>query len=103
LTLHDADWSAFVNLLGKHVLPKLDLEYPDVKYRIAPPGLKLVQGQVLANHQLPGFTLRYTTDGAEPSSNSPAVTGPITAKGTIRVAAFAPNGRRGKSSFLENR
>jgi hexosaminidase len=101
--LHDADWSAFVNQLGQRVLPKLDVEYPGVLYRIAAPGLRLVQGQVLANHQLPGFTLRYSTDGSEPTALSPLVQGPIAVKGKIRVAAFAANGRRGQSSVLENR
>ena len=102
-TLHDADWASFVNQLGQRVLPKLDVEYPGVLYRIAAPGLRLVQGQVLANHQLPGFTLRYSTDGSEPTVLSPLVQGPIAAKGTIRVAAFAANGRRGRSSVLANR
>ncbi len=101
--LHDADWSAFVNQLGKRVLPRLDAQYPGVNYRIAPPGLTLVQGEVLANHQLPGFTLRYSTDGSEPTLQSPVVQGPIAVRGTVRVAAFAANGRRGKSAVLENR
>jgi hexosaminidase len=102
LSLHDADWSVFVNQLGKRVLPKLDAEYPGVQYRIAPPGLKLIDGKVLVNHQFPGFALRYTSDGSEPNGNSTLVSGPITAKGGIRVAAFNRTGRQGRSSWIEN-
>lgn len=103
LRLHAAAWSVFTHQLGKHVLPKLDVEYPSVMYRIAPPGLKVVEGRVLVNHQFPGFALRYTADGSEPTAASALVTAPITAKGIIQVAAFDRSGRRGKSSRIENR
>ncbi len=101
--LHDASWSIFVNQLGKRVLPRLDAQYPGVQYRIAPPGLKLAEGKVWVNHQLPGLTLRYTTDGSEPGALSPVVAGPIDAKALIQVAAFDRNGRRGRISHIDNR
>ena len=100
--LHDADWSVFVNQLGKCVLPQLDAQYPGVQYRIAPPGLRIVDGKVMVNTQFPGFALRYTSDGSEPHANSPLVTGPITARGVIRVAAFNRNGRQSRASRIEN-
>jgi hexosaminidase len=100
--LHDANWSVFVSQLGKRVLPQLDAQYPGVQYRIAPPGLQVVNGKVQVNHQFPGFALRYTTDGSEPNINSPLVSGPIEAKGVIRVAAFNRSGRQGKSSRIES-
>ncbi|HEX8606492.1 MAG TPA: family 20 glycosylhydrolase, partial [Pseudoduganella sp.] len=62
-TLYRAAWSGFVNALGQRVLPRLDLEHAGVAYRIAPPGLVVEGGRVLANHILPGITLRYTADG----------------------------------------
>lgn len=102
-SLHAAAWSSFVNQVGKRVLPRLDMERAGVRYRIPPPGLKAVGGRVLVNHQLPGFTLRYTTDGSEPGADSPIVSGPITARGDIRVAAFDRSGRQGKSSSIDNR
>lgn len=99
---HAAAWSAFANQLGKQVLPRLDAERADVRYRIPPPGLKLVNGAVLVNYQLPGFTLRYSTDGGEPDMDSPIVAAPITTRAVIKVAAFDRNGRNGRSSQLEN-
>jgi len=92
------DWSIFANQLGKRVLPRLDAERSGIAYRIAPPGLRVEQGQVLANHQLPGFALHYTVDGSTPRSSSPRVTGPIKAHGTVRVAAVAADGRVGAVS-----
>ncbi|MES2324109.1 MAG: family 20 glycosylhydrolase [Pseudomonadota bacterium] len=95
-------WTLFANQLGKRVLPRLDADGSGIAYRIAPPGLKRDGGRVLANHQLPGFTLRYTSDGSEPHAGSALVTGPIADKGVIRVAAFASNGRAGASSRMAN-
>ncbi|MGO4380952.1 family 20 glycosylhydrolase [Pseudoduganella sp. RAF53_2] len=92
------DWSVFANQLGKRVLPRLDAERSGIAYRIAPPGLHVEHGQVLANHQLPSFALHYTLDGSVPTANSPLVTGPIRTHGLVRVAAVAQNGRVGAVS-----
>ncbi|MGW8393149.1 family 20 glycosylhydrolase [Pseudoduganella sp. HUAS MS19] len=104
--VHSGAWPAFANVLGQRVLPRLDLEpspLGPVNYRIAPPGLALDGGKVHANHALPGFNLRYTSDGSEPTAASPQVQGPITERGTIQVAAFDRNGRRGGISRIDNR
>jgi hexosaminidase len=98
--LYQEAWSRFVNTLGKRELPRLDLEGLKLNYRIPTPGLKVVDGAVLCNLQLPGFTLRYTTDGTEPTAKSPAVQGPIAARGVIRVAAFDGRGRKGATAAL---
>jgi hexosaminidase len=92
-----------VNVLGKQVLPRLDAEAPAWSYRIPTPGLKLVDGQVRTSLSIPGFTLRYTTDGREPTATSPEARGPIAVSGQgggLRVAAFDRRGRRGHSAKL---
>jgi hexosaminidase len=101
--LHRSAWSGFVNQLGQRVLPRLDLERAGVAYRIAPPGLLRDGDRVLVNHALPGLTLRYTTDGSAPTAASALVTGPITARGVIQVAAFDRNNRSGPAARLEHR
>jgi hexosaminidase len=101
--LHRAAWSGFVNELGQRVLPRLDLEHAGVDYRIAPPGLLPDGDRVLVNHVLPGIQLRYTSDGSEPTTNSKPVTGPITERGLIKVAAFDRNGRRGLVASIDRR
>ena len=85
------------------MLPRLDLERRGVDYRIAPPGLLLEDGQVLVNHVLPGIALRYTADGSAPVATSKPVTGPITERGLIQVAAFDRNGRPGLVARIERR
>ncbi|HVH66420.1 MAG TPA: family 20 glycosylhydrolase [Gemmatimonadales bacterium] len=95
-------WSRFVNVLGKRELPKLDREVPDLNYRIPTPGL-LADGRVVrCSVELPGFTLRYTTDGSEPTTRSPVVSGPIQMQGsrTISVAAFSSTARKGHTARL---
>jgi hexosaminidase len=98
-------WSGFVNALGQRVLPRLDLERSAdgarLAYRIAPPGLVREGGRVLANHVLPGMQLRYTSDGSDPTAQSRPVTGPIGEHGSIRVAAFDRNGRRGAVAAID--
>jgi hexosaminidase len=100
--LYRTAWSGFVNALGQRVLPRLDLEGRGIAYRIAPPGLLVEDGRVLANHVLPGLTLRYTSDGSVPTAASRVVAGPISERGTIRVAAFDRNGRAGAVASADN-
>ncbi|MEW7850026.1 family 20 glycosylhydrolase [Massilia aurea] len=102
-TLHRGAWSGFVNALGQRVLPRLDLDGSAVAYRIAPPGLLLDGERVLVNHVLPGIALRYTTDGSTPGATSKPVTGPITERGLIQVAAFDRNGRAGLVARIDRR
>jgi hexosaminidase len=99
---HSAAWSAFVNQIGKRVLPRLDAEQAGIRYRIPSPGLKRVGDEVQVNMQIPGFTLRYRSDGGEPDEDSPVVTGPLRAHGALRVAAFDASGRRGRISAIDN-
>jgi len=101
--LHAAAWSQFVSQLGLQVLPRLDTQQPGTAYRIPAPGLAIIDGAVAANQQIPGFTLRYTTDGSEPTAASPTVSAPITAAAVIRVSAFDHNGRGGHAAQINNR
>jgi len=50
---------------------------------------------VYSSVELPGFTLRYTTDGSDPTVRSAVVRGPIPFRGTVSVAAFNTAGRKG--------
>jgi hexosaminidase len=99
-SLYREAWSRFVNVLGKRELPRLDREVPGLNYRIPTPGLAAEGGVVHCSVELPGFTLRYTTDGSEPTGRSPAVRGPIPLRGTVRVAAFNTTGRKGHTARL---
>jgi hexosaminidase len=93
-------WSTFVNVLGKVELPRLDREVPPWSYRIPKPGLSVVDGQVRCSLAVPGFALRYTTDGSEPTAKSPEVRGAVPLARDVRVAAFDTGGRKGHTARL---
>ncbi len=102
-SLYREAWSRFVNVVGQRELPRLDREVPGLGYRIPTPGLKVENGMVRSSVELPGFTLRYTTDGSEPTVRSAVVRGPIPLRGTVRVAAFSTTGRKGHTALLTAR
>lgn len=92
------NWSRFVNVVGQRELPRLDREFPGLNYRIPTPGLKVAGGMVYTSLELPGFTLRFTTDGSDPVGGSAIVRGPIPFRGTVSVAAFNAAGRKGHTA-----
>jgi len=99
--LYRAAWSSFATVVGTRELPRLVVDYPGVTYRIPTPGLSLTaDGAIAANLSLPGFVLRYTTDGSEPTPSSAAFTAPVRTTGTVTVAAFDATGRRGHAARL---
>ena len=97
-TLFRDNWSRFVNVVGQRELPRLDREFPGLNYRIPTPGLKVAGGMVYTSVELPGFTLRFTTDGSDPAAGSAIVRGPIPFRGTVSVAAFNAAGRKGHTA-----
>lgn len=96
-------WSSFANRVGKRELPRLTYYNGGFSYRIPEPGLKLSDGKVYANIQLPGLEIRYTRDGSDPVAGSTIYTGPINEKGKFRFAAFDLSGRRGRIVLIENK
>jgi hexosaminidase len=100
--LYNQDWSAFLNVVGKRELPRLDYYKGGFQYRIPTPGAIVKDGSVHVNAQFPGFIIRYTTDGSEPNVNSRIYQGPLTEKGQIKTALFAGNGRTGRSVTVAN-
>jgi hexosaminidase len=99
-SLYREDWSRLVNVVGKRELPRLEREVPGLNYRIPSPGLRVRDGAVYASAEFPGFALRYTTDGSEPTVKSPVVRGPIPMRSTVRVAAFGSTGRKGHTASV---
>lgn len=96
-------WSEFVNVLGKRELPRLSYYAGGFNYRIPTVGAKVENGKVLANVQLPGFTVRYTTDGSEPTAKSKIYSGPVSEKGAIKFKVFDASGRAGRVVTVENK
>ncbi|HLL95292.1 MAG TPA: family 20 glycosylhydrolase [Spirosoma sp.] len=95
--LYDQAWSEFINTVGKRELPRLDVYAGGYEYRIPAVGAKVINGKVAANVQFPGLTIRYTTDGTEPTLQSPIYTEPVASTGTIKFKVFNAAGRAGQT------
>lgn len=100
--LYNDAWSEFVNVVGKKELPRLDYLSGGFNYRIPTAGAVVENGAVHANLQLPGLTIRYTTDGAEPTVNSQPYQSAITEKGVIKLKVFDGRGRGSRTTAIQN-
>lgn len=84
----------YYNTVGKYHLDRLNYFSGGYNYRIPAPGVWVKDGKAYMNMQLPGFTLRYTTNGKEPDTKSKIYTQPVDfTKGTLKVKAFNNKGR----------
>ena len=101
-SLYQQAWSSFVNVVGKRELTKLNYYQGGANFRIPTVGAKQLNGVVHANIQLPGLTIRYTSDGTEPNINSKQYMQPIADKGVIKLRAFDNKGRGGRTVEIIN-
>lgn len=90
-------WSVFANQLGKRELPRLDFRAGGYAYRVPTAGAVVENNQVKANVQLPGLTIRYTTDGSEPTATSAVYSQPLPVSKTIKMKVFTSNGRSSRT------
>lgn len=97
--LYAADWSVFLNAVGKRELPRASRYAGGFAYRIPTPGVIEQAGKLHANVQFPGFAIRYTTDGSEPTEQSMLYTEPLSASGTVAFRVFDGNGRGGRTVY----
>ncbi|WP_160143915.1 family 20 glycosylhydrolase [Chryseolinea soli] len=102
LALYKTRWSVFMNVLGKKELPRLDVFQGGYAYHIPYPGATVENGSVALNLEVPGFDIRYTTDGSEPVMNSTRYETPIKTKGVVKAKAFNQKGRSSVTLVIEN-
>ena len=91
--LYQAEWNKFVHRVWTRELPRLDHYAGGFNYRVPTPGVLLENGKLKANSQHPGLTIRYTTDGTEPTLKSPLYTSPLTSKGSYLFRTFTSQGK----------
>ncbi len=101
--LYNKAWSQYLNIIGTREFPRLDNYGGGYNYRIPFAGAVLKEGKVFANVQFPGLTIRYTTNGEEPTLKSKVYTMPVTEKGMIKFKVFNKTGRSGNITVIENR
>jgi hexosaminidase len=100
-TQYENAWNIFVNILGKRELPRLTAYQGGAGFRIPTVGVKVEEGVARANVMFPGLDIRYTTDGSEPTSDSPMYTGPLAVKGSLCFRAFDRKGRGGRAVWIK--
>lgn len=100
--LYQQAWSEFIHVIGKKELPRIGSYAGGYRYRIPTAGAIVKDGNLEANVQYPGLTIRYTTNGSEPDGKSKAYTQPIPAKGTIKLTVFDADGKSGRTVTLVN-
>lgn len=96
-TALDQAWSIFANTVGQRDLPRLNHLFGGWNYRIAPPGVVVEKGILMANNNYPGFEIRYTEDGSEPTMNATLYKEPVKVNGTIKLKAFDARGRSSRT------
>ncbi len=105
LDAHDAAvqvaWNAFANRLGQRELPRLDSLFGGTLYRLPPPGAVVKNGRLTASTEYPGLAIRYTTDGSDPTAESPLYTRPVAVTGTVKLSTFDTRGRASRVSTVE--
>ncbi len=93
----NAEWNVFANALGQRELPRLAKLSGGVHYRVPPPGVVVRDGKVFANVAFPGLTIRYTTDGSEPTIDSTKFVGAFDTESDVRLRAFDTSGKGSRS------
>lgn len=105
LEQHDAAvqdaWNEFANRLGQRELPRLDWLFGGIAYRLPPPGAVIEGGKLHASSEYPGLTIRYSTDGSDPTASSPAYTEPVAVSGPVKVSTFDIRNRPSRATVLE--
>jgi hexosaminidase len=101
-TSYDLDWVSFVHATSRE-LSRLDQYAGGYNYRIPTPAFKIERSFVYVNTDVPGFQIRYTTDGTMPNFKSKLYLAPIPDKGKIVLRAFNKMGRGSEIIKLENK
>ncbi len=94
-------WNEFANVVGQREMPRLDYLFGGYNYRLPPPGAMIIDGQLHANIDFPGLTIRYTTDGTKPGLDSPVYAGPVNVTGRIQLSSFDSRGRSSRVSIAQ--
>jgi len=98
--LIDKDYNVFLNVLAQKELPRLDNMYSGINYFLPLPGAIIKEGKLYVNNMYPGYSVRYTTDGSEPTVNSTEYSSPIDVSGNVKLKTFATNGRGSRTAIV---
>ncbi|MFT6716425.1 MAG: hexosaminidase [Saprospiraceae bacterium] len=94
-----SDWNVFSSKIGFFELQRLTYVNGGLNYRIAPAGAVVKDEMLHVNAAYPGFEIRYTTDGSEPTVGSTLYIEPVAIKGGVQVKLKVFNAK-GRSSSV---
>ncbi|GHT77118.1 beta-N-acetylhexosaminidase [Bacteroidia bacterium] len=83
----------------QHELPRLHKQ--NVNFHVAQPGIKVIDGKLYANSTIPSARIYYTTDGSEPTPNSPLWTSPVACDASVVKAKAYYEGRESVTTVLK--
>jgi hexosaminidase len=86
--------------ISEKELPRL--KKLNVNFRIAQPGIKIIDGQLFANSYIPKAEIRYTTDGSEPTAQSTLWTAPVPCNAKQVKAKTFYLGKASITTWLDN-
>ena len=97
------EWNQFSNVVSQIELPRLEGIFGGFNFRLPRPGVKIKDGRVLVNSELPGLLIRYTDGGSEPDENSPIYREPIPyfPGYSPKFKLFLPSGKGGRAAGLD--
>ena len=94
-------WNIFANSIARKEFVRLSALHGGYNYRIPLPGAVIEDNMLKANIEFPGLTIRYTTDGQEPTRSSTAYSEPVEVTGSVKLKAFDRAGRSSRTVTLE--
>lgn len=94
------EWNIIANTLALKELPRLSVLNGGYNFRVPLPGAIVREGMLHANVEFPGMEIRYTTDGSEPTMQSPLYTEPVKVAGTVKLKSFVKGGRCSRTSVV---
>lgn len=78
---------AYLTKIARKEMPYWEKQ--GINFRLASPGIEIKDGMLYISNSVPGTTVHYTTDGSEPTEQSPIWTAPVPVEGTnIRAATI---------------
>ena len=101
ITQINEGWNQFANTIAQKEFPKLAHTNGGYNYRIPPAGAVIENGEIKMNVALPGITIHYTTDGSEPTIESPVYSAPVPATATFKFKTFDASGKSGRTVVVE--
>ena len=97
------EWNIFANSIAQRNLPRLKYLNGGYNYRLPLPGAIVENGLLRANVDLPGLVIRYTTNGIEPTSQSPVYVNPVKVSGTVKLKSFDIAGNSSRTSVVASK